>query len=75
MNNTVRCSTGFSPAQLVFGCWLCTLPSLTHPPSFTQASLPTQAEWTLAADCTNLSLTEAHYNLLLSKHRMAIQAN
>ncbi|UOH79356.1 hypothetical protein LQV05_000360 [Cryptococcus neoformans] len=75
MNNTVRRSTGFSPAQLVFGRRLRTLPSLARPPSFTQASLPTRAEWTLAADRTDLSLAEARDNLLLSKHRMAIQAN
>ena len=75
MNNTVRCSTGFSPAQLVFGRRLHTLPSLACPPLFTWASLPTQAKWTLAADRTDLSLAEACDNLLLSKHRMAIQAN
>lgn len=75
MNNTVRCSTGFSPAQLVFGHQLCTLPSLACPPSITQVSLPTWAEWTLAADHTDLSLAEACDNLLISKHCMTIQAN
>lgn len=75
MNNTVRCSTGFSPAQLVFGHQLHTLPSLAHPPSFIQASLPTWAEWTLTADHTDLLLIEACNNLLLSKCCMVIQAN
>ncbi|EAL17162.1 hypothetical protein CNBN2080 [Cryptococcus deneoformans B-3501A] len=75
MNNTVRRSTGFSPAQLVFGRRLRTLPSLPRPPSFIQASLPTRAEWTLAADRTDLSLADARDNLILAKHRMAVQAN
>lgn len=34
-----------------------------------------QADWTLAADHTDLSLVDARDNLLLAKHCMAIQAN
>lgn len=75
MNNTVLHSTGFSPVQLVFGHRLRTLPGIAHPLSFLQTSIPTHADWTLAADHQDLWLAEARNNLLLSKHCMALHAN
>ncbi|UOH85550.1 hypothetical protein LQV05_002378 [Cryptococcus neoformans] len=75
MNNTVRRSTGYSPIQLVFGRRLRTLPGIARPPPFSRESVPTRADWTAAAAQQDLFLADAHDNLVLAKHRMAIQAN
>lgn len=75
MNNTVRRSTGYSPIQLVFGRRLRTLPGIARPPPFTRESVPTHADWTAAAAQQDLFLADAQDNLVLAKHRMAIQAN
>ncbi|KAE8541725.1 hypothetical protein D1P53_001898 [Cryptococcus gattii VGV] len=75
MNNTVRCSTGYSPIQLAFGYRIHTLPGIARPPPFSHESVPTHADWTTAAAQQDLFLADAQDNLILAKHHMAMQAN
>lgn len=76
MNNTVRCSTGCSLIQLVFGHRICMLPGIIAcPPPFSCESVPTHADWTAAAAQQDLFLANTHDNLILAKHHMAMQAN
>lgn len=80
LNNHVRASTKHTPAELVFGKRLSHVPPLVAdtPAKIAEAlqfMVPSEDEWEAAARRMRLDEGEARDNLLMAKHRQAVQAN